>query len=889
MLFKKLRKMIFESDLSFENRLFVLLSCVALLAMVIIFIVGALIGETFTDLLMLGGAIVIAALLSVIAIRKKMIGIMATVFSIIIVFFLLPVTFFTGGGIYGGGPLWFILAILFTSLTLKGWVKKFFFFAQVVMILLCYGYAYHYPQYVTEHNNTVAYMDSFISLLLIMCAVNIMITFVIKMYNHENKEAEERRREIEDITSAKSHFFSSMSHEIRTPINTIIGLNEMILREDVSNEVAENAANIQSASKMLLHLINDILDMSKLESGQMTLSSEPYNIGDMLSDVVGMLWIRAKEKGLEFHVDLAPDMPAGYLGDEVRIKQILINVINNSIKYTKTGSVNLSIQCERKEDGMANVIYTVTDTGIGIKKENIPYLFTAFKRVDEERNKYIEGTGLGLSIVKQFVDMMGGKITVNSVYSKGSTFIIEIPGKITDENAVGEFGIENRAALHEKKVYHNSFEAPEARILVVDDNVSNLMVVTKLLRDTKVNIDTVESGAAALEKTLEKEYHVIFMDHMMPEMDGIECTQKIRTQAGGRSKNAKMVILTANADADNKALYVREGFDGYLVKPVSGEALEQELYRQLQRDLVIVTNDDSTILEESMAWMNKHKKKVGVVISTESVADIPKELVKKHNIGIIPHRVETEDGIFADGLEIDSKGLLAYMKEGNAAWTKAPTVSEHEAFFANQLANANNVIHLSISGKLNNSGCAIATEAAGIFDNVTVYDTTQLSSGQGLMVLAACRMAEAGKSVDEIIERLEVLKDKVRTTFIVESLDYLARAGQLNDHIADIMRAFSVHPVLKVKNGDMKVGGFFFGRKERAWKKYIDRVIGRMDKVDRRVLFVTYVGINQRELDLIKEMIGDRVEFDHIFFQKASPAIAVNCGPGTFGFMYFDE
>ena len=306
-------------------------------------------------------------------------------------------------------------------------------------------------------------MDSFISLLLTMSAVSIMITFVLRLYKLENEKSQARKKEIEELNASQNHFFSSMSHEIRTPINTIIGLNEMILREDVSSEVAEDAANIQSASKMLLHLINDILDMSKLESGQMTLSSEPYNIGDMLSDVVGMLWIRAKEKGLEFHVDLEPDMPAGYLGDEVRMKQILINVLNNSIKYTKTGSVTLSIQSEEREDGIANVIYTITDTGIGIKKENIPYLFTAFKRVDEERNKYIEGTGLGLSIVKQFVDMMGGKITVNSVYTKGSTFIIEIPQRITDESAVGEFGIENRAALKEKKVYHKSFEAPDAR------------------------------------------------------------------------------------------------------------------------------------------------------------------------------------------------------------------------------------------------------------------------------------------------------------------------------------------------------------------------------------------------------------------------------------------
>ena len=889
MLYKKIRKMILESDLNLENKLFALLSGVAIVSMVVIFFVGIGIGESFTDLLMLGGAIIIAGLLFAFAILKGKISIMAGVFSFIIVFFLLPVTFFTGGGIYGGGPLWFVFAILFTSLTLKRRLRRFFYVAQLLIIAACYGFAYHHPTYVTMHSNKVAYMDSFISLVLIMTAITIMITFVTRLYQLENDKAESRKREIEELNASQNHFFSSMSHEIRTPINTIIGLNEMILREDVSTEVAEDAANIQSASKMLLHLINDILDMSKLESGQMTLSNEPYNIGDMLSDVVGMLWIRAKEKGLEFHVDLQPDMPAGYLGDEVRMKQILINVINNSIKYTKAGSVTLSIQCERKDDGMANLIYTIADTGIGIKKENIPYLFTAFKRVDEERNKYIEGTGLGLSIVKQFVDIMGGKITVNSVYTKGSTFVIEIPQKITDENAVGEFGIENRAALKERKVYHKSFEAPEARVLVVDDNMSNLMVVTKLLRDTRVMIDTVESGAAALLKTLEREYHVIFMDHMMPEMDGIECLKRIRSQAGGRCKNAKVVALTANAGAENKALYDREGFDGYLLKPVSGEAVEYELYRQLPRDLVIVTDNDAAILEESMAWMHEHKKKIAVAITTESVADIPKALVKKHNIAIIPHMVETDDGVFEDGFEIDANGLISYMSKNNAAWTKAPRIEEHEAFFAEQLENANNVIHLSITDKVNHSGCATAREAAGIFDNVTVFDTEHLSGGQGLMTLEACRMAEEGMSAEDIIENLKVMRTKVHTSFVVNSMDYLSRSGQVNPHTADIANAFSVHPVLVMRSGYMKVGGFYFGSRERSWKKYIDKVIRGMENADHKTLFVLYVGLSQRELNVVKEMIGDRVQFDNVYFQKASPAIAVNCGPGSFGLIYMDK
>ena len=257
--------------------------------------------------------------------------------------------------------------------------------------------------------------------------------------NEQLVTAEKQRKEIYMLNKSQNSFFSNMSHEIRTPINTIIGLNEMILREDVSEEVIEDAVNIKAAGKLLLNLINDILDMSKFQSGSMQLLIEPYHTGDMLSDIVGMLWIRAKDKKLDFNVDVSPDIPAELIGDEVRIKQVLINIINNAIKYTKEGSVSLTVQCERKDDKTCNMIYMVSDTGIGIKSEDIPYLFSAFKRVDETSTKHIEGTGLGLSIVKQLVDIMGGKITVNSVYKKGSTFMIEIPQRIEREDSVGNY------------------------------------------------------------------------------------------------------------------------------------------------------------------------------------------------------------------------------------------------------------------------------------------------------------------------------------------------------------------------------------------------------------------------------------------------------------------
>ena len=492
--------------------------------------------------------------------------------------------------------------------------------------------------------------------------MGIIMSYTRFRLNEQLVTAEKQRKEIYMLNKSQTSFFSNMSHEIRTPINTIIGLNEMILREDVSEEVIEDAVNIKAAGKLLLNLINDILDMSKFQSGSMQLLIEPYHTGDMLSDIVGMLWIRAKDKKLEFNVDVSPDIPAELIGDEVRIKQILINVINNAIKYTKEGSVSLTVQCERPDEKTCNMIYMVSDTGIGIKSEDIPYLFSAFKRVDETATKHIEGTGLGLSIVKQLVDIMGGKITVNSIYKKGSTFVIEIPQRIEREGSMGSYDFSKSGKAERKKAYVPKFEAPDARILVVDDNEANLMVVSKLLRDTKVRIDTASSGAEALRKTLNIKYNVIFMDHLMPEMDGIECRRKIKEQTGGRCRETAIVILTANADEENRALYARENFDGYLSKPVSGDALENELYSHLPKEIVHITGNRSEIAEESISWMSGTKKRKSIVITTESVADLSPELIEKYGIAVIPHKVRTDEGLFKDGKEIETLGVLKYME-----------------------------------------------------------------------------------------------------------------------------------------------------------------------------------------------------------------------------------
>jgi DegV family protein with EDD domain len=373
----------------------------------------------------------------------------------------------------------------------------------------------------------------------------------------------------------------------------------------------------------------------------------------------------------------------------------------------------------------------------------------------------------------------------------------------------------------------------------------------------------------------------------MPEMDGVKCFHNIKNQVGGLCRSSRFVVLTANADSRNKQIYGAEGFDGYLVKPTSGEALERECLRLLPKNIVHTVYSDDKIVEESMSWLKDHERKEEVIISTDSVADISPDLIEKYNIAIIPHKIETNEGIFADGKEIEAQGLISYMEEdGNVAKNVSPSVEEYEAFFAKLLTRAKNIIHISISGLVASSGCPAATEASEAFDNVTVVDSGHLSSGQGLMVLEACRMVREGMSAETIKDRLENKRKSFSTSFVVSSLKFLAMAGQVDNKIYVMSSAIMMRPVLRMKNGKLSVGRIFFGTQEDSWKNYIDSELRFSQNIDKSLLFVTYVGMRQKDLDMIRDEINKKVQFERIIFQQASPVIALNCGPGTFGLLY---
>lgn len=882
---KKLIQAISDCNRSRQERMFRLLVMLGLIGLAAGIISGVVAGENPYNLLAMVVAFVLILGIVYFTIRYHKIQLGAVIVAFLIIYFVLPFNFLTSGGIYGGAPIWFMFGVVFVCLVVEKKIKYVLIVSSFFICGVCYYIAYFYPRVVVSHTIHMAYVDSFATLSIVTIVTCGMILFQNSIYRSENATTQKQKKEIEELNQMQNRFFSSMSHEIRTPINTIIGLNEMILREDVSDEVAADAKSIQGASKMLLALINDILDMSKIESGNMDIVPVAYDVGAMLSDIVNMIWVRAKEKGLEFHIDVDQTMPSQLFGDEVRIKQILINVLNNAVKYTSEGSVTLSIQCKRLENSRVQISYSVTDTGMGIKKENIPFLFSAFKRVDEEKNRYIEGTGLGLSIVKQLVDLMEGTIAVNSVYMKGSTFVITLPQEVVGEAEIGKLDLETRHALNAREHYKQNFEAPKAHILIVDDNETNLMVAEKLLRDTKVKIDTVTSGEKCLKKTLQNRYDVIFMDHLMPVMDGIECLHTIRMQTGGLNQDTPVVVLTANAGGESQALYRREGFDGYLLKPVSGIQLETELLRHLPKELVNMMNSGSSIgVVESPVL--EHRKKLPIMISTDSASDLPRYFVEKYQIAVIPYRVFTEGGEFMDGEEIETDGILAYIGErGKKICSKPPEVADYEEFFAEQLIKAQYIIHIAFA-KNASKAYENALEASKTFDNVIVINSGHLSSGMGLMALCAAEYVANGMTVDTIVEEMECIKKRVKTSFIVTDTEYLAQSGRVSPKINTLCKAFMIHPVIVLKNSSMKVETLRIGTRNYAWKKYIASAFNIRGEIDKRILFITYAGLTMEELSEIKEQVENRVSFEHIIFQKASPAVATNCGPGTFGLLF---
>ncbi|MBR1635999.1 MAG: response regulator [Lachnospiraceae bacterium] len=472
----------------------------------------------------------------------------------------------------------------------------------------------------------------------------VMTGTVIRRQYEEIRQAKE---EAERANGAKSRFLANMSHEIRTPINTIMGMDEMILREDATGvpkpyfmSVVNYAIDIRSAAESLLGLINDVLDLSKIESGKMHLVEQSYSIEEMLRSVITMIRVRSEQKDLSFDTDIDSGLPRRLHGDVGKIKQIILNLLTNAVKYTESGGFTLRVKVEEKRGEECTIRFSVKDTGIGVKPEDMERLFYAYERLDEEKNSGIQGTGLGLDISRQFANLMGGDLHCESVYGEGSDFILVVDQKIIDDTVIGEF------KEHDDEMaqgpYVPEFVAPDAEVLVVDDTPMNLTVIKGLLAGTKMFITTANSGEECLEKIKYDSFNVVLLDHMMPGMDGIETIHRIRET----HPDLPVYALTANA-AEGEEFYLSHGFNGFLTKPVDGVTLEKAIRKYLPDEIVMERKKDDAAAEpeklpKEMEWL-------------EETAGISVPLGIRHSGGVTPFINSLQ--LFYDTID-DNSGVI---------------------------------------------------------------------------------------------------------------------------------------------------------------------------------------------------------------------------------------
>ncbi len=815
------------------------------------------------------------------------IEIATTIIGITIMFIALPEIFLRGGGVDSGAGLWMCLGVFYVFMMFEG--KKFWVFLIITVLIdiSCYMVSFYSPEQVVELATPFEkHFDSAFAVLTVGITIGIVLKFQLGVFERERAISEAQQEELMLMSKSKDVFFASMSHEIRTPINTIVGLNELILRENPNEDIQEYARNIQSSSKMLLSLVNDILDLSQLEIQKMELLEQEYSTALMFRDVVDMIQVSAEEKKLQFNVQVDKDIPARFIGDERRVKQILINILNNAVKYTEEGSITLNAVHEIREDGMTQLRISVADTGIGIRKEELETLFEAFRRVDTEKNHKIQGSGLGLSITKYLLDLMGGEISVDSIYTQGSIFTVLIPQKVGDDRPMGEVKVVT--AEQEKNTYYSkSFEAPEARVLIVDDDDLNLIITTKLLQDTKMSIDTASSADECLRKTKKRYYNLILMDYMMPDMDGGSLVREVRRQENGLCKTSSVVLLSANVYAEKQNEYDQAGFDGLLEKPIDAAKLEEEVLRHIPDELIEYRRDNFMAAQGDGFGSRVTKKRKKVYITSDGVCDMPQKFLDKYDIRIIELYVKTAYGRFRNSEEIDVNNLERYLSnEETLAYSLAPTVEDYEKFFADALMEADDVIYISFASGVG-KGIENASNAARGFGHVHVFNSGHISCGEALIVLHAAMMAAEGVSCQEILKRLEVSRSRVRTSYILPDTSIFYQRGFTNKVTAKICEVFKLHPVVSIRNSGLHVMGAHVGKLEKAWRRFIRFHLRNTSHIDDDIIFIVHAGCSVRQQEMIVDEVNRCMKFKQVIFVQASSANVCNAGLGSIGFAIY--
>jgi signal transduction histidine kinase/DNA-binding NarL/FixJ family response regulator len=600
-------------------------------------------------------------------------------------------------------------------------------------------------------------MEIMVVRMLLIAALALIVAMLVwrvlsgTVIRRQYKEIAAAKAEADRANNTKARFLANMSQEIRTPINTIMGMNEMVLREDATGvpkgyflSMMNYALDIRNASESLLGLINDLLDISKIESGKMHLVEQEYDVQEALRSIVSMIRVRANEKELTFDVVVDEILPKRMYGDVGKIKQIILNLLTNAVKYTEAGGFILNVTLEERYNDIAKLKISVKDTGMGVKEEDLDKLFHAYERLDEEKNSGIQGTGLGLNISSKFAELMNGTLVCESVYGEGSEFILTINQKIVDDTPLGAFTEHDEST--KKGPYVPQFIAPDADILVVDDNPMNLNVIKGLLKATKAFVTTSSSGEDAIDKIKDNHFDVVLLDHMMPGLDGVETLQIIRKT----HPNLPVYALTANSTAGEE-YYKSKGFNGYLSKPIDSEVLEKTIMQHLSKDMMEIPTaadvvEEPTEMPQDLSW----------IYQTEGID--PEEGIK--NSGGISGYIFSLN-LFLDTIDENAKIIQDAYKAGNI---RLYTIKVHALKSSARIIGAMNLSHMA--QKLEDAGnmqdkeyidenhAAFMDEYEGFKDKLSLLREPE-ESDEGKEEISEEQLQEAFEALQEVVPQMD--------------------------------------------------------------------------------------------------------------------------------------
>ncbi len=886
---EKLRELVSSENRNIREKLFLIMCLECIVGAVICLIESISIKAGWLNYIVIGSTLVIVPLAvrtMVIYGRQEFPIALVTVWMNIVVF---PLVFFTCGGVRSGSNCWMALGLVFVTLIYMGRMLVLSVSITFAVDVLCYIVAYYHPEYVRPLNSEAAvFFDSLFGIFSIGVTSYMIFSYRRQGYGRESALAISQRNELDRISGSRERFYANFSHEIRNPINAIVGLNELNLRVADNDDIVRNSEAIGRSGKLLLSLVNDIMDLSQIENKSMSLVMAPYELNEVLSELMDMVSTRAQNKGLQLLLEVDPALPAVLIGDERRVTQILLNILTNAVKYTEKGSIKMVVSGERKEEGKIRLRAEVSDTGIGIAKEDLAHLFETYSQFDRLSNNDIEGNGLGLPIAYELVKLMDGDISVDSVYGQGSVFTVEFEQGYESGALIGvsDYDEVMDKATH-KGGYVRSFEASGARILVVDDDVQNRSIIKGLLKETKVTVDEAGSGEEALMRTSLTEYHILLVDYMMPGMSGTDLLEAIKTQAGGKCRESVIIALTGASLDSKEHIGARYSFDLILTKPVEYSVLEDAIADNLPKELIEYRDERRADNRKWDIIKAARRKKRTVRITTECSADLPKSIIDEYDIGIMPLYVKSDKGRFKDMVEINTSDTMGHITDhSRKVVSVGAEVSEYEDFFKKELETAQEIIHISFKGK--KDFCfSNAVEASKSFSHVRVIDSGLISSGLGLSVIIAAKWALGGVSPDVICEDIVKISPYIEYTYVLPSASILAQTHRIGERRAKIYDLLSIRPVMHQTHGHIRQIRAYRGDMERVIRKHIRSTMAIGGRMDLHVpVIANHMGLKPRMQDRIMLEMRKTVPENSLLLAQASVTSASYTGIGAMGIAY---